>query len=1519
VYDDANRLTEVNDLGTGVKTTYSYDINGQRVTETTTTPDGAHNRTITYEYDAVGQMTRWADAETGGHTNYQWDSAGNLHRAYTDVGYDPEVRNVDLTSVLSEVEDEIRSIRHTPYPGTEEPKYQGSLNNILRERAVDLGVDLGYYDRVFDLQSAGYDFGQVGGPEGVQLFEWDVNVSERRAALYSLLSDMGYQAKLDEAIIDPNYRFVDQRYQYDDNNRVTQINNGTELDTQYGYDVAGNRVMVNNGGQITEYTFDANGRVTESHSNGNKTADWQYDNVGNVQRFRTFKSDGAVDKVTTKQYYENNVNYYTNDDGQQTTMTMDKSGRVTRTKLVDDGDTFYFDHKYNAAGLETRVNARGKDVGGRTINTYDSNDNLIVADKGEGDSQDRKEVLKFVYNNDNQILYRFHDTGKNEDVRTETEYLYANSKAVGETGNDVKGENVTKLGTGNYNLVQPMGEDFPSSAVTFVTASEGDNLQSIAAAVYGNPSLWFVLAEANGLEPGQSLKEGQRIEVPNTVKTGSITAETHKVYDESEIVGSTLPNLKSDPKDKGCGSFLAIIIVAVIAVVAVYAVAALAATGAFAAAGGGLAAATGGLVSAQVGAFVLAGAVVGAAASAVQQGLFIALGYQEDFSWKSVAAGAVAGALSGAAQSYAQAAKVAEAAGQTVGYAKTAARALQVSSAASKQLVENGKITNWSSLAAAGLGSVKGVDGSGEVSALVGPVGAGSALEYVTPWLGAAESFIRTGEVSPTSWASAVSSTLSTAASGLEGLKDTVLPGGELTGGQLLSNVVAGGVLNAYDRDAGQAYFESVIGNEVGSWIGGGIAQASGLGSRAAGAFNAEVSRLKSETPAPNSRGGVSLEENLAAGGIDLRRPQGTGGAERLMGSQPTPVEPETYTLEQGDNPWSVAQGALGSDASDAEVQEYVYRLISANPDLLGANTRTLQPGMTLTLPTEDQQVSAAALGTYAGDEAFGQVANIREQLMAGGSFDPNTLGRLQSQFERAGLPFDAQLDMQSSQRTLGYQSRTEDIAMGQLVSTTPVLENQLSVSFQLNGSGLSFDQMNYELGETDSYLYGALPMQPLASTSGAITQEVISQPESTSWTDSLSRGWNDVSDVLGAGTLILAGGAASAFGADEFSDNAFGAATELLSRPAQSDLKGGTVATVGALVGGAQSVGEGLIGLGQLASMSVQEQAYDMLGGEFGLGKRVGFLQENHERYLQLGETVTNSIGDFVSDVPGSLESGYDSVLGSFDRFGDNFNTMVTSENYVDQFFASTEVGGFAVDAAGAATGAYGLARAGGKLTGDLVQTMSKYDVRSPFDMTFRPGQLNSGIPLQSPLIRNTGEAIPSNSGPSWVNLSDVRSTQATVSIRAGDGTPVLNMASDMKLNGWDLSKGVPDLVRLDDGFMTLDHRRLVAADWAGLDRIPANIHGFDEVLPNSFTQSGRFSSFESPVAFSDLSTRTSFYKGDLPETWGQAGMIRSLQQQERFGQFPLTGSSELPSFTFKDANDWAKYINNLQRLQSQ
>src|SRR5690606_20672065 len=91
IYDDAGRLVEVNDLGTGVKTVYTYEIDGDRASEaTTSTQHTEAHRTLAYAYDAVGRMTRWADAVTGMHTNYLWDAAGNLKQTYTDLGYDPD-------------------------------------------------------------------------------------------------------------------------------------------------------------------------------------------------------------------------------------------------------------------------------------------------------------------------------------------------------------------------------------------------------------------------------------------------------------------------------------------------------------------------------------------------------------------------------------------------------------------------------------------------------------------------------------------------------------------------------------------------------------------------------------------------------------------------------------------------------------------------------------------------------------------------------------------------------------------------------------------------------------------------------------------------------------------------------------------------------------------------------------------------------------------------------------------------------------------------------------------------------------------------------------------------------------------------------------------------------------------------------------------------------------------------------------------------------------------------------------
>jgi LysM repeat protein len=148
------------------------------------------------------------------------------------------------------------------------------------------------------------------------------------------------------------------------------------------------------------------------------------------------------------------------------------------------------------------------------------------------------------------------------------EYLYANGNPVGENAVGVDGKKSIVLDAGSYALNQNLSDSIPGANLSY-TVKAGDTLQGIAGQMYGNPSLWFVIAEANGLSAGETLKAGTQLIIPNSIQSGTITADNHKVYSEGEIVGSTLPNLKSPPPPSsggGCGSILAIIIIVVIAV-----------------------------------------------------------------------------------------------------------------------------------------------------------------------------------------------------------------------------------------------------------------------------------------------------------------------------------------------------------------------------------------------------------------------------------------------------------------------------------------------------------------------------------------------------------------------------------------------------------------------------------------------------------------------------------------------------------------------------------------------------------------------------------------------------------------------------------------------------------------------------------------------------------------------------------------------------------------------------------------
>lgn len=182
-----------------------------------------------------------------------------------------------------------------------------------------------------------------------------------------------------------------------------------------------------------------------------------------------------------------------------------------------------------------------------------------------------------------------------------------------------------------------------ASGARAYVVQEGDTLQRIAQAVWGDSSLWYAIAEANGLASSAAydpqnnpsgIRAGQVLTLPDAASVGvgsRSSASTLRPYDPTEAIGNTAPNLPPPPRKKG--SLFGRLIALVVAIAIAYFT--------------GLNVSTSlGIDMTTVSASSLAVAAgAGAAGSAAGQLTGTAAGIQDHFSWKGVALAAIGGAV----------------------------------------------------------------------------------------------------------------------------------------------------------------------------------------------------------------------------------------------------------------------------------------------------------------------------------------------------------------------------------------------------------------------------------------------------------------------------------------------------------------------------------------------------------------------------------------------------------------------------------------------------------------------------------------------------------------------------------------------------------------------------------------------------------------------------------------------------------------------------------------------------------
>lgn len=304
-------------------------------------------------------------------------------------------------------------------------------------------------------------------------------------------------------------------------------------------------------------------------------------------------------------------------------------------------DTYQYFYTFVAGGykenLVTVSSTRPQAVTGTTTSRYDARGDLMTQSL-DNQADDKRERRLFSYDADGHVVTKDVIFTNKSETKVLTaggsqDFIYSNGHQIG------------TIGAGSLSSTTQFSNDFTPVSSTYPLAQPsshavvtGDTLAGIAQAYLGDANLWYLIADANGVNAGptQALPPGEigRVyRIPNVVDSLRNNASTSRPYNPAAIAGSSapVPGLLPPPGESTCKQIAGAVSLAVT------------------------------LIVSAVGTYVLtpfigpvaAGAIAGGAGNALGQLTYIAMGGKPigDFSgWdvlEATAEGAVGGAFTG--------------------------------------------------------------------------------------------------------------------------------------------------------------------------------------------------------------------------------------------------------------------------------------------------------------------------------------------------------------------------------------------------------------------------------------------------------------------------------------------------------------------------------------------------------------------------------------------------------------------------------------------------------------------------------------------------------------------------------------------------------------------------------------------------------------------------------------------------------------------------------------------------------